>query len=158
MVNWNESEVLIDKKSKFQGRATVLKSAQDVETLLEDLVNNDKSIQKATHKHMYAWRVGSEQKGKIIATNQGMSDCGESGAGIRIMTLLERSKLVNVLVIVSRWYGGTALGPARFRHITTTAVESLRKGGFLKDGENGDDNGDGEGSKHEKKKSKKKRK
>jgi len=152
MVNWNESEVLIDRKSKFQGRATTLNSPQDVEKLLEDLMNDDKFVQKASHKTMYAWRTGSESKGKVIATNQGISDCGESGAGIRIMTLLERSGIVNVLAVVTRHYGGTSLGPARFRHITTVAVESLRKGGFLKEVNNGEST-----SANNKKKSKKKK-
>lgn len=152
MINWNESEVLIDRKSKFQGRATIIKPGQDINKLLEDLVANDKSLQKASHKTMHAWRTGTEdvKLGKINPTNQGMSDCGESGAGVRIMTLLERSHLINVLVVVTRWYGGTALGPARFRHITTVAVESLRNGGFLK--VEGDDH-----DKTTKKKSKKKK-
>lgn len=105
-------------------------------------------VSKASHKHMFAWRTGevvgeesfkekSKKKGKkhggIVLSNvqQGSNDCGEAGAGQRLLTLLERSSLVNVLVIVTRWYGGTALGPARFRHISTTAVESLKKGRFL---------------------------
>lgn len=131
--------MLIDRKSKFQGRATMIKPGQDIDALLEELVSQNKSIQKATHKTMHAWRTGHK-----TPTNQGMSDCGESGAGIRIMTLLERSHLLNVIVVVTRWYGGTALGPARFRHITTVAVESLRNGGFLTgEGHKQEDHDDG---------------
>lgn len=36
----------------------------------------------------------------------------------------------DVLVICTRWYGGTAIGPARFRHISSTARQALRLGGF----------------------------
>lgn len=156
MIQWNESEVLIDRKSKFQGRAIAIESPDQVSQVLEDLISGDKAIQKATHKTMYAWRTGrveTTSKGKekkVVATNQGISDCGEGGAGMRIMTLLEHSSLVNVLVVVTRWYGGTALGPARFRHISTVAVESLRKGGFLK--ENNETSSDSTGKKKGKKK------
>lgn len=147
-VQWNESEILMDKKSKFQGRCYAIKHQSEVDKLLEELVNDNKSIQKATHKHMYAWRTAdlkiSGVNGKIknkknsstnnpVLTNiqQGSNDCGESGAGQRLLTLLERSHICNILVVVTRWYGGTALGPARFRHISSVAVESLKKGNFL---------------------------
>lgn len=156
MIQWNESEVLIDRKSKFQGRAISIDSPDQVPQILEELVTTDKAVQKATHKTMYAWRTGrieTTSKGKekkVVATNQGISDCGEGGAGMRIMTLLEHSSLVNVLVVVTRWYGGTALGPARFRHISTVAVESLRKGEFLKN--QTESNDDSTGKKKGKKK------
>lgn len=146
--SWNESEVLVDRKSKFQARCCALKKQDDIPLLLQQLVEGNKMVSKASHKHMFAWRTGevvgeesSKEKGKkkgkkhggIVLSNvqQGSNDCGEAGAGQRLLTLLERSSLVNVLVIVTRWYGGTALGPARFRHISTTAVESLKKGRFL---------------------------
>lgn len=108
---------------------------------------------KASHMHMYAWRtannsVDKDLEGKSIPIfqkkskrndikkswpnlQQGSSDCGESGAGQRLLVLLERSNVVNVLVVVTRWYGGTALGPARFRHITSTAAECLKKAKYL---------------------------
>ncbi|KAH3902725.1 uncharacterized protein SCDLUD_000311 [Saccharomycodes ludwigii] len=162
IANWNSSEILVDKKSKFQGHCCNLTDQSQIPILLEQFVNSDKNIAKASHKHMYAWRTGKlspsatdnnnvkknikKNKGKkankndnntthlpttITDVEQGSSDCGESGAGQRLLTLLERSHLVNVLVIVTRWYGGTPLGSARFRHITSIAVTSLKKGKFL---------------------------
>lgn len=76
---------------------------------------------------MYAWRL-KENNGM----SQGSHDCGESGAGARLMVLLERCKLDGVLVVVTRWYGGVPLGGARFRHISGAGVEALKEGGFLK--------------------------
>lgn len=149
---WNESEILVDRKSKFQGRCCAIRSQTEINELLQDLLQSDKRIAKASHPHMYAWRTGSEipqqsetkglkllsKKGKktnnekkITNIEQGCSDNGESGAGQRLLTLLEQADLVNVLVVVTRWYGGTPLGSSRFRHISTTAVESLKKGQFL---------------------------
>ncbi|QEU59044.1 hypothetical protein KDRO_B03100 [Kluyveromyces lactis] len=155
-IGWNESEVLVDRKSKFQARCHAIKNQSEVDKLLEALVEENKTVQKATHKHMYAWRTADiiapehnkkgnkkRKKGSLTASDeltgpamlkniqQGSNDCGEAGAGQRLLTLLERSHIANVLVVVTRWYGGTALGPARFRHISTTAVESLKKGKFL---------------------------
>jgi putative IMPACT (imprinted ancient) family translation regulator len=45
--------------------------------------------------------------------------------------LLEILELDNVLVVVSRWYGGTLLGADRFKHINQAARDALELGGFL---------------------------
>ena len=47
------------------------------------------------------------------------------------MHLLQDSNVRNVLVIVSRWYGGILLGPARFMYITDAARGVLEQGGYL---------------------------
>lgn len=36
----------------------------------------------------------------------------------------------NVIVVVSRWFGGTHLGPDRFKHINSAARDGIVKGGF----------------------------
>jgi putative IMPACT (imprinted ancient) family translation regulator len=38
---------------------------------------------------------------------------------------------MNVVVVVSRWYGGTLLGPDRFKHINNAARQVLSMGSFL---------------------------
>jgi len=58
-------------------------------------------------------------------------DDGESQAGARLKHLLEILELDNVLVVVSRWYGGTLLGADRFKHINQAARDALELGGFL---------------------------
>ena len=58
-------------------------------------------------------------------------DDGESQAGGRLAHLLDILDLENVLVVVSRWYGGTLLGPDRFKMINTAARQALQIGGFL---------------------------
>ena len=164
----NESEVLVDRKSKFQARCCSLTDQNSISLLLNSLLDNNKNVAKASHKHIYAWRIGvlkqqsqnnnntntiknnNKKRNKIKSVNnnnnsnnnnntilnytniqQGCFDCGEAGAGQRLLTLLERSNAINVLVIVTRWYGGTPLGPARFRHICSTAKESLKRGKFI---------------------------
>lgn len=69
---------------------------------------------------MYAYIISDTQ-------DVGFNDCGESGAGTRMLTLLQNMKLDNVMVVVTRWYGGTPLGSARFRIISSVTVEVLKK-------------------------------
>jgi putative IMPACT (imprinted ancient) family translation regulator len=52
-------------------------------------------------------------------------DDGEDGAGARLAQLLQMRQEMNVLVVVSRWFGGIHLGPRRFAHITSVAQAAL---------------------------------
>ena len=59
--------------------------------------------------------------------NMDYDDDGETSAGHRVLFMLKTNKLKNCAVIVSRWYGGTKLGPSRFKIITNVARELLVK-------------------------------
>lgn len=37
----------------------------------------------------------------------------------------------NVMVVVSRWFGGAHIGPDRFKHINSTAREAVIRAGFM---------------------------
>lgn len=39
----------------------------------------------------------------------------------------------DVIVVVSRWFGATHLGPDRFKHINSATRDVLIKGGFYVD-------------------------
>jgi putative IMPACT (imprinted ancient) family translation regulator len=49
------------------------------------------------------------------------NDDGEDGAGIQLSQLLQLRKEMNVLVVVTRWFGGIHLGSKRFAHIVAAA-------------------------------------
>lgn len=49
----------------------------------------------------------------------------ESMAGQKLASLLELMGTNDVLVVVSRWFGGTLLGPVRFKYIANVARELL---------------------------------
>lgn len=72
---------------------------------------------------MLAWRV--EKDNQII---QGFKDNGEKGAGMRILETLVKHNAINLLVIVTRWYGGNPIGSSRYRHIVNSTLNSLRIG------------------------------
>lgn len=94
--------------------------------MLNHLKENSK-IARATH-NIYAYRIlKTLSNNRIIEQND--CDCdGEAGAGPKLLKLLHLMKVVNVIVIVTRWYGGINLGSDRFRHITNLAREIILEG------------------------------
>lgn len=122
-------EVIIDRKSSFQGHAASVKSMEEVNAVLAKLMEN-KKILNATH-NMYAYRIERKtDKGTTIL--QDCVDDGEAHAGGRMLHLLQILDQKNSLVVVSRWYGGIQLGPDRFRHINNATRQVLLQAGLLK--------------------------
>ncbi|RPB12566.1 UPF0029-domain-containing protein [Morchella conica CCBAS932] len=127
---WIVADPIVEKKSVFVGRAIEVHSVEDAKRYIADLIAGDKKIAKATH-NMTAYRIQRENG----VTFQDNDDDGETAAGGRMGHLLQVMDVSNVLVVVSRWYGGVKLGPDRFRLINTAAREALVKGGFVKTAE-----------------------
>ncbi|KAJ2558833.1 hypothetical protein EV175_000614, partial [Coemansia sp. RSA 1933] len=113
------------KKSIFVGHVARVGSAKDVQVVLETLLQ-DKKIAQATH-NISAYRICLDN-GSISQDND---DDGESAAGKRLGHLLQLLEVENVMVVVTRWYGGTHLGPDRFKLINSAARQALETGGFL---------------------------
>ena len=110
-------EAITDRKSTFQAHMTRITTASQITAVLNTLQGN-KKIKRATH-NIYAYRIGNDE--------QGFNDDGESGAGIKLLSLLQTGNFTNLLVVVTRWYGGTQLGNDRFKHIQQTARDVLRQ-------------------------------
>ena len=103
---------------------------EHVQWALAELLFNDKKVAKATH-NMFAYRFhhhGDDDSALLVHDND---DDGEKGSGAKLASLLELSGAENVLVVVSRWYGGQLLGPARFKWIAAVARTGLVQGGFI---------------------------
>eukprot|EP00750_Incisomonas_marina_P019003 INCI3193.2.p1 GENE.INCI3193.2~~INCI3193.2.p1 ORF type:complete len:249 (-),score=34.35 INCI3193.2:484-1230(-) len=119
------TEPILYKKCRFMGTLFTIDSPDDVEHALASLVASNSRVRKSTHPHMHAWVCGDRA---------GSHDCGESTAGRKILTVLENSKLANqdqgnasgYLVTVTRWYGGSHLGSARWRIIAASARAALQ--------------------------------
>lgn len=67
----------------------------------------------------------------VLELTPGHDDDGEAGAGRVLLSLLESTDARGA-VAVTRWYGGTPLGPARFRHIGSAGREALLNAGVIK--------------------------
>ena len=92
----------IERKSKFIGYAFPVKSEAEA---LEHLENIRKLHFKATH-NCFAYQIGENNQFKK------QSDDGEpSGtAGMPILDYIQKSGLKNILIVVTRYYGGILLG------------------------------------------------
>ncbi|CUM52594.1 unnamed protein product [Debaryomyces tyrocola] len=157
ITEWHASEVITDRKSKFQARHVPITDELDIPAILERLLEDHKNISRSSHPYIIAWRTGQvtdspatsvhtkskrkkdpsmekerEQEIKYHNINQGFKDNGEKGAGSKLLQqVLVNHNLMNILVIVTRWYGGSPLGPLRFRHIINASLDSLRKSNIL---------------------------
>jgi hypothetical protein len=80
----------------------------------------------------------------LTPTPTDCDDDGETAAGSRLAHLLEILEVENVLVVVTRWFGGIHLGPDRFKHINQAGRDALEVGGFL-ESESGAGSGGGAG-------------
>ncbi|THH05947.1 hypothetical protein EW145_g4433 [Phellinidium pouzarii] len=56
----------------------------------------------------------------------GSEDDGEQNGGRTVLRTMEKEGVIDAIVVVSRWFGGTLLGPVRFTHIETCTREVCR--------------------------------
>lgn len=131
---------ITDRKSVFVGRACRISHPSEVPHILSYLMS-DRRISRAKHPIINAWRCQIDN-----TIHQDNDDDGESAAGGRLAHLLQILEVNNVLVIVTRYFGGIHLGPDRFKHINQAARNALDLGGFLEASETR--KGVGRGKKH----------
>ncbi|KAI0638703.1 UPF0029-domain-containing protein [Trametes polyzona] len=127
-----EAEPILDRKSAFVGRACRITDPAQVPLILNHLMS-DRRIARAAHPIINAWRC---KVGNIL--HQDNDDDGETAAGGRLAHLLQILEVDNVLVVVTRYFGGIHLGPDRFKHINQAARNALEIGGFLDAPDEGD--------------------
>ncbi|XP_027015200.2 protein IMPACT isoform X2 [Tachysurus fulvidraco] len=118
-------EAITDRRSTFQPHLALVVTSKQVQRVLDKLYEN-KKIASATH-NIYAYRIYCEDKNTFL---QDCEDDGETAAGGRLLHLLQILDVRNVLVVVSRWYGGILLGPDRFKHINNCARNILVQEGY----------------------------
>lgn len=111
----NIKEELIIKNSKFITNIFKLEKQEDINTYLQQIINKYKD---ATH-NCYAY---------IYENTKKCSDDNEpSGtAGLPILQVLEKKELSNILVVVTRYFGGIKLGaPGLVRAYTNSVTNAL---------------------------------
>lgn len=116
---------IVEKKSKFIAHACCIQNLEDVE---KELNNLKKQYWDARH-NCYAYRVINDE-GAIV---ERCSDDGEpSGtAGAPMINILQKNNLCNVLVVVTRYFGGILLGTGglvrAYSESTNKALELTEK-------------------------------
>lgn len=127
------SDRLRYRKSTFLAHASTLPTPLAFPAFINHLTGLS-SLKRAT-LCMYAYRISDKLHSTISITGQ--HDGGENGSGERLSRLLESSECENVVVVVSRWYGGVKLGSNRWKRISDVAREALTRGGFVNRNETG---------------------
>lgn len=118
-VEFENSDEFIEKKSKFIGYVKPVKTQEDAVAFINSIKSKHWD---ATH-NVYAY---------VLKENniQRYSDDGEpSGtAGVPVLDVLLKNELVDVCVVVTRYFGGTLLGAGglvrAYSHGSKIAVES----------------------------------
>ncbi|KAI9783390.1 MAG: eIF2 kinase Gcn2p negative regulator [Geoglossum umbratile] len=124
---WVSSEVVSEKKSVFIARCAAVSTTAQAKGYLCHLISTNRKVANATH-NITAWRI----KGSDGVSYQDCDDDGETAAGGRLLHLMQLMDVWDVMVIVTRWYGGIQLGPDRFRIINSVARGALVRGGYVK--------------------------
>ncbi|XP_051549301.1 protein IMPACT-B-like [Myxocyprinus asiaticus] len=117
-------ETITDRRSPFQPHLAPVVTPKQVQFVLNNLYEN--KIASATH-NINEYRIYCEDKNSFL---QDCEDDGETAAGGRLHHLLQILDVRNVLVVVSRWYGGVLLGPDHFKHINNCARNILIQEGY----------------------------
>ena len=105
-------------KSTFQAFCARVKNPTDLQniiTIIKDQPNN----KLATH-NCVAFRLSSSSIASDIP-RESCQDDGENGAGGLLLRILQTHNIIDTVLVVSRWYGGSHIGQARFKCIEQCA-------------------------------------
>lgn len=124
-INSNSYAEITVKKSKFIAHVFYVETENEAQTKLKQI---QKEYNDAKH-NCYAYII-QEINGNTINSIQKSSDNGEpSGtAGAPLMDLLLKQGLSNILVVVTRYFGGVLLGTGGLvKAYTESAVQAIEK-------------------------------
>ncbi|OAA67953.1 Impact family [Niveomyces insectorum RCEF 264] len=131
---WSVSQTLVLKDSTFVARATTLNDPAQRATLVRNLLDAHPNLRTASH-NAWAYRVRSRSSGghDNPVVRQDSFDDGETGCGDLLLRVMRELGAVDTLVVLTRWFGGTMLGPDRWRLmrncVTGALAERLRRTG-----------------------------
>ena len=103
-------DIIEDKGSRYSVSVGFVQGREDIQIFLTTL-KKQKRYAKATHN---SWAARIANDGAIYESKQ---DDGEVGAGLVILRMLQKCSAVNIVICVTRWFGGTKLHSDRFRHL-----------------------------------------
>ncbi len=120
----NETAEIVEKKSKFIANLFHVESVEEAENRIKDI---KKKYHDARH-NCIAYRVA--ENGQIVEKS---SDDGEpSGtAGGPMLNILQKNNLCNLVIVVTRYFGGILLGTGglvrAYSEVTQQAIEKSTK-------------------------------
>lgn len=112
-------DIIIDRKSKYTVVYNYIESKDDLDDFIK-IIKNDNYFKKATH-NSYAYRI-LQENGSIL---EGKNDDWETWAWLCILREIQRADFVNVVVVVTRFFGWVMLQSDRFKHVINATKEIL---------------------------------
>ena len=112
---------LEERKSVFFGTVVLVTDGKDARETVKRMKREDRKARHIT----FAFRIGSNP------VTEGMSDDGEprGTGGLPLLGLLRHREMENVLVAVTRYWGGVKLGPGNlkraYRNAAIAALEAF---------------------------------
>ncbi len=103
--------IISDRWSKYSGSIGKINDKWEIKNRLKVYCSH-KYFQKATH-NTYAYRIQNESG--II--EEGKHDDGETGAGNCILRELQRDNIVNVIIVITRYFWWVYLSADRYRNV-----------------------------------------
>ncbi|KAK4175581.1 hypothetical protein QBC36DRAFT_22211 [Triangularia setosa] len=132
---WSTSQPITLKDSTFVARAIQVTAPPQRKYLMESLMYAHPELKSATH-NAWAYRLKPPENGNWLSqriTREESFDDGETGCGELMLKVMREAGAVDTLVVLTRWFGGTMLGPDRWRlmrNVVTSALsERMRKTG-----------------------------
>ena len=123
-ISENSTYEIVEKKSKFIANLIYIESKEEAENIIKEY---KKRFHDARH-NCYAYRVYDENE-----IYEKSSDDGEpSGtAGAPMLNLLQKNDLCNIIIIVTRYFGGILLGTGglvrAYSGATIGAIDNCKK-------------------------------
>lgn len=114
-------DIIIDRKSKYTVVYNYIESKDDLDDFIK-IIKNDNYFKKATH-NSYAYRILQENWSILEWKN----DDWETWAWLCILREIQRADFVNVVVVVTRFFGWVMLQSDRFKHVINATKEILNE-------------------------------
>ena len=112
--------IIIDRKSKYTTIWFYVENKDEIKQNLNEILK-EKYFAKATH-NTYAYRI--KQENWVIL--EWKNDDGEVWAGNCILRELQRENMVNILVVVTRYFWWIHLNADRFKNVINATKEILK--------------------------------
>ncbi len=113
--------VIVDRGSKYTVVWGFVESREEVQQFMKDILR-DKYFRKATH-NTYAYRVVQENWSILESKN----DDGETGAWNCVLRELQRADSVNIVLVVTRYFGWVKLQADRFKNVIEASKIFLKE-------------------------------
>jgi putative IMPACT (imprinted ancient) family translation regulator len=114
-------DIISDRWSKYTASWGKISAKEDIKPRLKKYLS-DKYFTKATH-NTYAYRISLDANTIL----EGKNDDWETWAWQCILRELQRKNFSNIIVVVTRYFGGTHLHADRFRNVIDSTKIFIEK-------------------------------